>query len=94
MFSGGSYDEVARWLLNFVLSHAKREHPRIQVLFESGNERGGHSYAGRLTLEGRTTSLLEFDYADVAAHRGELAWCRTVAARIRQTARGLLSAAA
>lgn len=94
MFSGGSYDDVARWLLNFLLSHAKREHPRIEVVFDAGEEREGRSYGARLTLDGRSTSTIEFDYADVAANRGGLAWCRTMAARTRQSARGLLSAVA
>jgi hypothetical protein len=90
VFSGGTYDDVARWLLNFLLSHAKREHPRVEVVFESGDEREGKSYAARLTLDGRSTSTIEFDYPDVAAHRGDLAWCRAMAARTRQAARGLL----
>ena len=92
MFSGGTYDDVARWLLNFLLSHAKREHPRVEVVFASGDEREGKSYAARLTLDGRSTSAIEFDYPEVAAHRGELAWCRAMAARTRQAAGSLLSA--
>jgi len=50
MFSGGSYDEVARWLHNFLLSHAKRENPRTEVELASGEEREGKSYAARLRL--------------------------------------------
>jgi len=92
VFSGGTYDDVARWLLNFLLSHAKREHPRVEVVFEAGDEREGKSYAARLTLDGRSTSTIEFDYPDVAARRGELAWCQAMAARTRQAAHGLLSA--
>jgi len=94
VFSGGTYDDVARWLLNFLLSHAKREHPRIEVVFAAGLEREGKSYAARFTLDGRSTPVIEFDYPDVAAHRGDLAWCRAMAARTRQVARGLLSAVA
>ncbi len=94
MFSGGTYDDVARWLANFLLSHAKREYPRVEVVFESGDEREGKSYAARLTLDGRSTSPVEFEYSDVAAHRGDLAWCRTMAQRTRQVARGLLTAVA
>ena len=94
MFSGGSYDDVARWLLNFLLSHAKREHPRIEVVFEADDEREGKSYGARLTLDGRSTSTIEFAYPDVAARRGDLAWCRAMAAQTRQSARGLLSAVA
>ena len=69
MFSGGTYDEVARWLLNFLLSHAKREHPRVEVVFEAGDARDRVSYTARLILDGRSTSVIGFDYADVAAHR-------------------------
>ncbi|MGH7355598.1 MAG: hypothetical protein ACRELS_13605 [Candidatus Rokuibacteriota bacterium] len=94
MFSGGTYDDVARWLLNFLLSHAKREHPRVEVVFEAGGARDGVSYAARLILDGRSTSVIELDYADVAAHRGDLAWCRAMAERTRQAARGLLTAVA
>ena len=36
MFSGGSYEDVARWLRNFLVSHAKREDPRVEVVFEAG----------------------------------------------------------
>ena len=53
MFSGGSYDEVARWLKNFLTSHGKREDPRAEVILESGDEREGRSYAARLRLGAR-----------------------------------------
>ena len=86
-FSGGTYDEVARWLRNFLTSHAKREHPRIEVRLEHGDERAGHSYAAQLTLGDRRGPVLEFDYQDVAEHRGNLAWCRDLADRTRQLAR-------
>ena len=86
-FSGGSYDEVARWLWNVLTSHAKREHPRIEVRLERGDEREGRSYGTRLTLGDRQSPVLEFDYADVAAHRGSLLWCRALADRTRQRAR-------
>ena len=86
-FSGGSYDEVARWLWNFLTSHAKREHPRIEVRLERGDEREGRSYGASLTLEDRRSPVAEFDYADVAEHRGSLAWCRDLAERTRQLAR-------
>ena len=35
MFSGGDYDEVARWLENFVNSHAKREDPRAECVLDA-----------------------------------------------------------
>lgn len=91
MFSGGSYDEVERWLLMFVNSHAKREHPRIEAMVEAGDEREGRSYGVRLVLDGRTTDVMELDYKDVADHRGALAWCAALARRIRERARTLAS---
>ncbi|MEX2148485.1 MAG: hypothetical protein WED01_15890 [Candidatus Rokuibacteriota bacterium] len=91
MFSGGSYDEVERWLLMFVNSHAKREHPRIEAAVEAGDAREGRSYGVRLTLDGRATDLTELDYKDVADHRGALAWCAALAGRIREQARALAS---
>jgi hypothetical protein len=93
VFSGGSYDDVARWLKNFLTSHAKRESPRAEVVLETGDEREGRSYGARIVLGARTTSeMLEFDYKDVAEHRGELAWCAALAARTRAQVKGLLPA--
>lgn len=93
-FSGGDYEEVARWLHNFLVSHAKRVHPRIEVHLESGDEREGVSYGARLKLGDRTTDLIEFDFNEVAASRGSLAWCAALAERIKQIARTDLVAAA
>jgi hypothetical protein len=87
MFSGGSYDDVARWLKNFLASHAKREEPRIEVELDTDDEREGASYGARLRLEERVTPTLEFAFSDVAANRGNLAWCLALAARIRHVAR-------
>src|SRR5713101_1538714 len=92
MFSGGSYDEVARWLKNFLTSHAKRENPRAEVVFDSGDEREGRSYGARLKLGARLSEPLEFDFHEVAEHRGELAWCAALAARTRTLVRGLVAA--
>ncbi len=89
MFSGGSYDEVARWLHNFLLSHAKRENPRIEVALESGDEREGKSYAARLRFGDKTSRPIEFDYKEVADNRGSLAWGRSIAERTRALAREL-----
>jgi hypothetical protein len=89
MFSGGTYDEVARWLGNFLTSHAKRENPRAEVLVEVSEEREGHSYGVRLRLGNRLGSRLEFDYREVAANRATLAWCRDLASRVRGWVREL-----
>jgi hypothetical protein len=89
MFSGGSYDEVARWLKMFLNSHAKREHPRVEAVLEHDEAREGVSYAARLELGERRSPVMEFDYKDVADHRGELAWCASLAQRVRREAKGL-----
>ena len=91
MFSGGSYEEVARWLHNFLTSHAKRENPRIEVELESGDEREGKSYAARLRLGPNVSRPLELDYKEVADNRGSLAWGRAMAERTRALARELTS---
>jgi hypothetical protein len=90
-FSGGSYDEVARWLENFLTSHAKREHPRVEVELEAGDEREGKSYGARLRLAGRRSPLIELRYDDVAANRGSLAWGTAMAAKVRAVARELVA---
>jgi hypothetical protein len=90
MFSGGTYDEVARWLRNFLTSHTKREDPRLEVEFETGDEREGKTYGAHLRLGDRTSDLIEFDYKEVADNRGSLAWCAGQALRVRALARGLL----
>jgi hypothetical protein len=92
MFSGGSYEDVARWLRNFLVSHAKREDPRVEVVFEAGDAHEGVSYGARLRLGERLSAPMEFDYKDVADHRGALAWCAALAQRTREAARALLAA--
>ncbi len=94
MFSGGDYDEVARWLKNFLTSHGKREDPRVEVRFEAGDEREGRSYAARLVFGERVSAPVEFDFAEVRDQRGTLAWCQALAARTRATAGELLAASA
>ena len=89
MFSGGSYEDVARWLHNFLTSHAKRERLRAEVELDSGDERKGKSYGARVRLGGHVSDLIEFDYSTVAEHRGELQWCRDLAERTRQAVRDL-----
>jgi hypothetical protein len=93
-FSGGSYDEIERWLRNFLVSHAKRVDPRIEIALEAGDAREGVSFGARLRLADRTTALMELDFEEVAAQRGSLAWCAALAARVQQVARAELIAAA
>ena len=88
-FSGGSYEDVARWLHNFLTSHAKREEYKAEVELESGDEREGKSYGARLRLGEHVSDVLEFDYRTVADRRGELQWCRELAERIRRLVRNL-----
>jgi hypothetical protein len=90
MFSGGSYAEVARWLWNFLTSHAKREHPRLEVVVETGDEREGKSYATHLVFGGRRAPFIELDYREVADRRGDLEWCRAMATRVQAAARALV----
>lgn len=94
MFSGGSYDEVARWLKMFLNSHAKREHPRIEAVLDDEAAQEGVSYAACLRLAERSSPVMEFDYREVAARRGELAWCADLALRVRREARELLAGSA
>ena len=50
MFSGGDYEEVARWVRNFVTSHAKHEDLRVEAAVETDGPREGVSYGVRLLL--------------------------------------------
>jgi hypothetical protein len=92
MFSGGSYDEVERWVRMFLISHAKREHPRIEVVLDDDEDLRGRAYRARLRFEGRVSEPIALDFPDVAEHRGALAWCAALAARTRAQARSLLPA--
>jgi len=94
VFSGGSYDEVARWVRNFLASHAKRENPRAEVELEAGDEREGKSYAARVRVGSRVSALIDLAYPEVAKNRGSLQWCAELAARVRGVVRDLVSAAA
>ncbi len=89
MFSGGTYHEVERWLWNFLTSHAKRVNPRIEVTLEAGDGRAGQSYGARLRLGVRVSAVVEFDFSEVAANRGSLAWCAALAERTQRLAREL-----
>ena len=79
MFSGGTYDEVGRWLWNFLTAHAKRVDPRAEVILEPGHDARGASYAVRFRLRNRLSAVWEFDYREVAEKRGNLVWCRSLA---------------
>ena len=93
MFSGGSYEDVARWLENFLTSHAKRENLRAEIDLEVGGEREGKPYGARLRLVGRVAALGDFEYAEVAQNRGSLAWCARLAEGVRAAVRDLAAAA-
>lgn len=92
MFSGGDYDEVARWLRNFVTSHAKRENLRAEAFLEAEGPREGESYGVRLRIGEALRPPLDeapiaLSYDEVARNRGQLAWCAALAGRIRALAR-------
>jgi hypothetical protein len=96
MFSGGDYGEVARWLANFVTSHAKRESPRVEAVVDAEGGRENRSYGVGLRLGARVlpppgAPPLELDFADVSSHRGDLAWCDALARRVRELARRLIA---
>ena len=86
MFSGRSYEEVERWLRNFVTAHAKRVSARCEVVLGAGEEHEGHSYGVRLCLGERTSETFELAHGEVAHGRGSLAWCEALADRVRRLA--------
>lgn len=95
MLPGGSYEEVARWLRNFVVSHAKRESPRVEAVVEAEEEREGKSYGVRVRLGDRFLPPLdqlptELTYPEVAEGKASFAWCEALARRVRGLARELL----
>jgi hypothetical protein len=83
MFSGGDYHEVARWLENFATSHAKREDLRAECALDTEGSRGGTSYGVRVRLADRLSSEIALGFDDVAAGRGSMAWCQSLADRVR-----------
>ncbi len=92
MFSGGDYEEVARWLGNFAISHAKRENLRVEAVVEREGPREGKSYGIRLRLgedlrPPAGEAPIELSWAEVASGRGSLAWCSALAERVRALAR-------
>jgi len=90
MFSGGDYDEVARWLENFATSHAKRENLRAECALDTEGAREGKSYGLRLRVGEHLSSEIELAFDEVASRRGSMAWCQALADRVR----GLVSEAA
>ena len=92
MFSGGSYDEVERWLKNFLTSHAKRENPRAEVLLDEDDALAGRAYRARLHVGDRVSAPIELEFKDVAEHRGALAWCAALAQRTRALVKATLGA--
>ena len=89
MFSGGDYHEVARWLENFATSHAKREDLRAECALDTEGPREGTSYSLRVRVGARVSSEIALGFDDVAAGRGRMAWCQSLAERVR----GLVSEA-
>jgi hypothetical protein len=92
MFSGGDYEEVARWLENFVRAHAKRENLRVEAVVETAGAREGQSYGVRLRLgealrPAPPSPAVELGFPEVAQNRGSLAWCSGLADRVRALAR-------
>ena len=99
MFAGGSYEEVGRWLLGFVNSHAKRESPRIEGIVEAGDQRAGKAFGVRLRLGEKyepppEQPAIELLFEEVSSGKGSLAWCQSEGARMRGWARQLLEAEA
>jgi hypothetical protein len=90
VFSGGTYHEVARWLWNFLTSHAKRVDPRVEVAFEDDDHREGKSYGARLRFGGHLGALIELAFREVADNRGSLVWCSRLAERTRTLAREVI----
>jgi len=83
MFSGGDYDEVARWLRNFAESHAKRENLHAEAPLDREGAREGKAYGLRVRIGERLSSEIELDYPEVSDRRGSLVWCQALAERIR-----------
>jgi len=92
MFSGGSYDDVSRWLKNFLTVHAKREDPRMEVALDTGGDLEGQAYRARVRFGDRLGEPMTLEYREVADSRGTLAWCAALATRVRGVARSLLTA--
>jgi hypothetical protein len=97
VFAGGSYEEVGRWLLVFINSHAKRESPRCQAIVEAGDERAGETFGLRLALGGSyhpplDQPAVELSYDEASAGKGSFPWCESLGKRVRGWAREMLAA--
>jgi hypothetical protein len=94
MFSGGDYQECARWLWNFAEAHAKRESPRVEAVVDTAGAREGVSYGlqDRLGESLAPRAPLELTFEEVREGRGRIEWCQALAGRVRGLARELLAA--
>ncbi len=97
MFSGGTYEEVGRWLLGFLNSHAKRESPRAEAVVEAGADRAGRSFGVRLRLGESyypplSQPAIELSFHEASTGKGSFSWCDALAKRARGWARELLAA--
>ncbi|MBI2524797.1 MAG: hypothetical protein HYV93_02325 [Candidatus Rokubacteria bacterium] len=91
----GEDEEVERWLRNFVLSHAKRESPRVEATVDAEGARARGSYGIRLRcgdvcLPPQAEPSMALPFAEVAEGRGRMAWCEALAARVTAMARELV----
>ncbi len=94
MFSGGDYDEVARWLWNLAESHAKRENLHAEVLLDREGPREGKTYGLRVRIGDGLSSEIELAFPEVRERRGSLAWCQALAERMRGLVRDTVAARA
>jgi hypothetical protein len=79
---------VARWLRNFVVSHAKRENLRAEAVIETEGPRYGvRLRLGDVWSPPIDQAPLHLSYDEVARNRGQLAWCAALADRVRALAR-------
>jgi hypothetical protein len=89
MFSGGDFQDGERWLRLFANAHAKRESPRIEAVIQAREEE--HVYRLRLRLDERLSPAVPLEARTVLENRGSLAWCESLALRVRGWARDLLA---
>ena len=84
MFSGGDFDEVTRWLRNFVSAHAKRESLRAEAVVVAQAPRYGVRFrVGGALYPPVGEAPIELSYDEVARNRGQLTWCKALAERVR-----------